>query len=284
MSDGLIPTMSFVAILGAGPVGAATAESLARRARIRAVRIVDADAQVAAGKALDISQAGPITGADTRVTAAADPLSATGASVIVIADTVKDGEWTGDAGLALVEQLVRAGAAAPIVFAGPSQTALLEACARDLKLPAHRLIGSASSAIVGTARSLAGMELGLSSVELTVVGRPPHFVVGWSAASAAGSLIVDRVPAHRLLAISESLARFWPPGPCAIGSATAAIVEALIFGSRRLHPALTVGDHGLGAAGSAVMVPLELGRLRVLSHVVPSLSPQERTAVLRETS
>ena len=128
------------------------------------------------------------------------------------------------------------------------------------------------------------MELGLSSVELTVVGRPPRFVVGWSAASAAGSLIVDRVPAHRLLAISESLARFWPPGPCAIGSATAAIVEALIFGSRRMHPALTVGDHGLGAAGSAVMVPLELGRLRVLSHVVPSLSPQERTAVLRQTS
>ena len=63
MSDGLIAPMSFVAILGAGPVGAATAESLARRARISAVRIVDADAQVAAGKALDISQAGPITGA-----------------------------------------------------------------------------------------------------------------------------------------------------------------------------------------------------------------------------
>jgi hypothetical protein len=26
-----------------------------------------------------------------------------------------------------------------------------------------------------------------------------------------------------------------------------------------------------------VLLPLELGRLRVLSHVVPSLSPQERT-------
>jgi malate dehydrogenase len=268
-----------VAILGAGPVGAATAESLARRARVGSVRLIDADTQVAAGKALDILQAGPITGVDTHVSAAPDPLSAAGAAVIVIADSVKDGEWTGEAGLSLIEQLVRAGAAAPIVFAGPSQTALLEACGRDLKLPAHRLIGSASSAIVGTARSLAGMELGVSSVELTVVGRPPRFVVGWSAASAAGSLIVERVPAHRLLAISQSLARFWPPGPYAIGAATAAIVEALVFGSRRLHPALFVGEHGFGPAGSAVMVPLHLGRLRVLSHALPSLSSHERTAV-----
>lgn len=270
--------MSSVAILGAGPIGAATAESLARRARVASVQIIDPDGQVAAGKALDLLQTGPISRSDTRVSAASDPLSAAGASVIVLADTVKDGEWTGEPGLALVDRLVRAGTAAPIVFAGPSQTTLLEASGRELKLPAHRLIGSAASAMVAQACSLAGLELGLSSVELTVVGRPPRFVVGWSAASTAGSLIVDRVPAHRLLAISQMVGRFWPPGSYAVGAATATIVEALIFGSRRLHPALTVVDHGLGAAGSAVLMPLELGRLRVLSHSMPSLSPQERTA------
>jgi malate dehydrogenase len=272
--------MSLAAILGAGPVGAATAESLARRARVVGVRIIDPDGQVAAGKALDILQAGPICGSGTRVSGAADPLSAAGASVIVLADAVKDGEWTGEAGLSLVERLVRAGATAPIVFAGPSQTSLLEASAREVKLPAHRLVGSAASAMVGTARSLTGIELGVSSVELTVVGRPPSFVVGWSSASVAGSLVVDRVPAHRLLAISQALRRFWPPGPYAIGASTAAIVEALIFGSRKLHPALTVADHGLGPAGSAAMVPLELGRLRVLSHVLPSLSPIERAQAI----
>lgn len=270
--------MSFVAILGAGPIGAATAERLAGRGRVSAVRIVDAEAQIAAGKTLDMLQAAPIIGTPVRLSASSDPLAAAGAAVIVIADRITDGDWTGDAGLSLVDTLVRAGAEAPLVFAGPSQTGLLEAAARNLALPAHRLIGSAPSAIVGTARGLAGMELGLSSVELTVVGRPPRFVIGWSAAASAGSLLVDRIPAHRLLAISQALPRFWPPGPYAIGSATAAIVEALIFGSRRLHAALTVGPHGLGPAGSATMLPLELGRLRVLSHVVPSLSPQEKTA------
>ena len=272
--------MSLVAILGAGPIGAATAERLARRGRVRAVRLIDTDRLVGAGKALDIRQSGPITGADTHVTAAEDPLAATGADVIVIADDVAQGEWTGDAGLALVQKLVRAGASAPIVFAAPSQTRLLEQTGRELGVPADRLAGSAASVVDSTVRGLAGLELGVSSVEVTVVGRPPRFVIGWSAAAVAGSLVVERVPAHRLLAISQSIERFWPPGPYAIGAATAAIVEGLTFGSRRFLPALTVGPHGVGPAGTAVMLPLELGRLRVLSHVVPSLTPQERTALI----
>ena len=271
--------MSLVAILGAGPIGAATAEALARRGRVRAIRLIDTDGQVAAGKALDLRQSAPIAGVVTHVTAGADPLSATGADVIVIADDVKQGEWQGDAGLTLVQKIVRAGTAAPIVFAGPSQTELLEQTARQADVGPDRLVGSAAAAIVSTVRAHAGVELGLSSVELTVVGRPPRFVVGWSAASAAGSLVADRVPAHRLLAISQSLGRFWPPGPYAIGAATAQIVEGLAFGARRLLPALTVGADGLGPAGTAVLLPLELGRLRVLSHVMPSLSPQERTTL-----
>ena len=157
----------------------------------------------------------------------------------------------------------------------------MEACASRLKVPAHRLIGTAPSALVSAVEAVAGIELDLASIDVMVVGRPPAFVIGWSAATAAGSLVSDRIPAHRLLAISQSLPKLWPPGPQAIGAATARIVEAVMFGSRRLHPAMTILHGELGARGEAVMVPLELGRLRVLSHVVPSLSPQERTAVAR---
>jgi hypothetical protein len=272
--------MPLVAILGAGPIGAATAEALARRGRVRAIRLIDTDGQVAAGKALDLRQSGPINGIDTSFAAGTDPLRATGADVIVVADDVTQGEWRDEGGLSVVQKIVRAGTTAALVCACPSQTTLLERTAAEIGVPADRLVGSAASAVVSTVRGLAGLELGLSSVELTVVGRPPRFVIGWSAASAAGSLVADRIPAHRLLAISQSLDRFWPPGPYAIGAATAEIVEGLIFGSRRLLPALTVAADGLLAAGTAVLLPLELGRLRVLSHAVPSLSPQERTTLI----
>jgi malate dehydrogenase len=274
--------VSVVAVIGAGPVGAAIAHRLAVRSRVSEVRLIDANSSVAAGKALDIQQAGPVSGSDVRLTTAADPLAASGASVIVIADSVDAGEWRGAEGLTLVEQLARAGTRAPLVFAGPTQLMLMEEAYRTAKIPKTRLIGSAASAAAGIVQSLAGLEAGLSSIELTVVGRPPGFVIGWSAASVSGCLVTDRVPAHRLLAMSQTLPRLWPPGPIAIASATAPIVEGLIHGSRRLHPALTVVDGELGARGSAVMLPLVLGLGRILSHVMPSLSPQERTELTNQ--
>jgi malate dehydrogenase len=269
--------VSIVAILGAGPVGAATAARLAERAHVREVRLVDASVAVAAGKTLDIRQAGPVLGFDTVVSAEADILSAAGATVIVLADSIEGGEWTGDRGRMVLEQIVRAGSQAPIVFAGPEQAPLMEAAYRDLRIPAHRLVASAPAALVSAVRALAGMEMNVASVDVTVVGRPPTFVIGWSAAAAGGSLVTDRVAAHRLLAISASMKKLWPSGPHAIGSATAEIVEALIQGRRRAISALTILDGELGARGAAVLLPLDLGRLRVLGHTLPSLSPQERT-------
>ncbi len=242
--------------------------------------MVDGSAAVAAGKMLDIRQAGPIERSDVPVTTGDDVLSVTGADTIVIADDSVAGPWEGERGLALVQQLQRAGTRAAFVFAAPGHVWLMERCYRELGLTADRLIGTAPSAIVGAVRALAGLELGLSSVHLTVVGRPPALVVGWSAASADGSLVTDRVAPHRLLAISNALPKLWPPGPYAIGAATAEVVEALGWGTRRLLPALTILDAELGVRGTAVMLPLELGRHRVISYVMPSLSPQEHTEMI----
>src|SRR5688572_32860722 len=110
--------VSTVAIIGAGPIGASIAHTLARRARVRDVRLIDSASSVAAGKALDIKQSGPVEGYDTRVSGDADVLAAAGAGVIVIADSHESGEWEGDRGLVLIRQLVTAGSTGPLVFAG----------------------------------------------------------------------------------------------------------------------------------------------------------------------
>jgi malate dehydrogenase len=272
--------MSSVAILGAGPIGAATAQALAGRQAVRAIRLLDADANVAAGKALDLLQTTPIDGVDVSLSGSGDLLSSTGADVIVIADRVSGGEWQGEEGLALVRQLVRSGTMAPLVFAGASQVKLMETAHAELHVPADRLIGTATSALVAIARALVSAEIGMTGVEVMVAGRPPAFVVGWSAATVGGTLLTERVPAHRLLALSTSLRRFWPPGPQTIGATTAQAVAALVDGSRSLVPATAILDGELGARRVAAMLPLELGRGRVLRRVVPSLSPQERTEVV----
>ncbi|MEO7190478.1 MAG: hypothetical protein ABI051_05435 [Vicinamibacterales bacterium] len=269
--------MSTVAILGAGPLGSAVAHRLCQRGRVRRIILVDERVDSAAGKALDLQQSGPVEHFDTALVAERDVLAATGASVVVVADEIAGGEWEGDRGLAHVGRLVRAGSRAPIVFAGPLQTRLMERCYTELKIPTRRLIGTAPSSMTAAAQALTGLELNMSGVELVLVGRPPKLVAAWSAASVAGSLLSERINGHRLLALSASVARLWPPGPIAIAAATAPVVEALIDGSRRMHDALTVLEGELGVRGTAVMLPLQIGIGGIVRHVLPSLSPQERT-------
>ncbi len=266
-----------VAILGAGPIGAAVAQRLAERSRVSDVLFIDDSAAVAGGKALDLQQSGPIAGSDTRLSAASDPLAAAGADVIVFADDTVNGAWDGERGVALVTRLVRAGIDAPFVFAAPSQLPLMETAAGELHVPYDRLIGTAASAIEPMVASLVNIELGQTGTHVSVTGRPPRFVVGWTAATIGGALVSEHVAPHRLLAISQSIARLWPPGPQAIAAPTTLVIEALIFGSRQLRPAVTMLDGELGVRGRAGLLPLEFGGGRVIRRVAPSLSPQERT-------
>lgn len=274
--------MSTIAILGAGPIGAGIAHTLARRARVRDVRLIDASASVAAGKTLDIRQTGPVEGYDTRLSGIGDPLAAVGADVIVLADTHAEGEWEGDKGLALVRQLVTAGASGPFVFAGTRQTWLMEAVVRELGVSPDRVVGTAAAAIVPAAKGLAALEINGSGVDvsLTVAGKSPALTVAWSSATAGGALLTERVPAHRLLAISQQLKVLGPAGPYAIATVTAPVIEGLIAGTRRDTPGVVVLSGEFGLRGVACLLPLTLGNGRIQSRIVPTLSPQERTDVM----
>lgn len=269
--------MPTVAIIGAGPVGASIAHTLARRARVRDVCLIDAATGVAAGKALDIQQSGPVEGSDTRVSGDGNILAAAGAGIIVIADRCDTGEWSGDRGLAVIRQLVTAGATGPFVFAGPEHTWLMEASATELGLPADRMLGTAAAALTGAVRGLAALEVNGSGadVSLVVTGRPPAFVVAWSSATIGGALITDRIPPHRLAAISSRMTGLWPTGPYAIAAATAPVVEGLLSGTRAHVPAVAIVDREFGVRTRAALLPVTLGNGRVLARHMPSLSPQE---------
>jgi len=272
--------MPRVALLGAGPIGASIAHRLSERGPARDILLIDDNAGVAQGKALDIMQAGPIEGSHARLTGGSDPLAAAGADVVVLADDTVKGVWAGDAGLQLIGQLMRAGTTAPFVFAGASQIPLMETAARELHVPGDRLIGTAASAIEPIVASLVNIELGRTGTVVCVTGRPPAVTVAWSAATIGGTLLTDLVPAHRLLAIAQSIARFWPPGPQATAAPTARVIEALLSGCRRSLSAMTILDGELGVRGRAGLLPLEIGNRRVLQRNVPSLSPQERTETI----
>lgn len=269
--------MSLIAIIGAGPLGSATAHKLANRSRVAEVRLIDSAEAVARGKALDIQQAGPVENFSTVVSAHRSVLAAAGAQAVVIADEVTGSEHTGEAGLALVRQLQAAGVTVPLVFAGAGQRQLMRLASRELQIDSRRLIGSAPHALSAALRAMSAVALDASAVEISldVFGIPPRqAVIAWHEGTISGQPLTSVMGAHQIAALSSRVDGLWPPGPYALASAAARVAEALCVGSRRRYSCFVDAGRGRIAA-----MPVELQPGGIKRVVEPSLSAVERTAL-----
>jgi malate dehydrogenase len=268
--------MTFIAIIGAGPMGGSLAYALAVRDRVREIRLIDVDERVARGKALDISQSAPVEGFNTILTSAGATAAASGADAVVLADAAGgEGEPRGEPGLALLRQIAAIEGAAPIVCAGASQADLIARAAGELHLPPSRVFGSAPIALESALRAIAGLEIDVSGTEISlrVLGVPPRSAfVAWEEASASGQPLASQIAPHQIAALSSRIPALWPPGPYALASAAARVVEALSGGSRRRFSCLVSLGRGRVAA-----MPVELGPAGIVRVIEPVLTPLERT-------
>jgi malate dehydrogenase len=283
-------------IIGAGDTAGALAQRAASRERFRDIRMIEeagsaagspSGASAATGKALDIRQAGPVDGYDSRLTGHTSLDAAAGASVVAIADRMGGAEWEGDAALAMLARLLPLVGDAPIVFAGANQLWLIEAAHRELKVAAARMAGSAPIALEGALRALAAVACDRSATEvhLRAYGRPPaRITIAWSAAIAGGSPLERVLPPHQRVAITDRARGLWPPGPTALGAAAARVAEAFAFGSRREFTCTAIGDGTLIPRGLAAAVPVEFTRGRILKMNRPALSSREQVEFDNATS
>ena len=276
--------VSTVCIIGAGELGGACAHTLARNERVRRVILLDDAAGVAAGKALDIQQAGAIEGFHTSLAGSADLSRCIGAAVCVIADRSgrSSNEWHGDEALAMMQRLVAYLGDSPIVFAGPSQAGLLATVSHELNIRRERLIGSAAEALSGAVKSMVAIEARCSPSEigLTVLGAPPRgFVVPWSESSIGGHALERVLTQVQLSRLESRLAHLWPPGPYALGLAAARVTEALVSSARRTFSVLTVLGGEFGARNRVGVLPAVLSKQGIVATRVPSLNTRERIQV-----
>lgn len=272
--------MGFIAIVGCGALGGAVAHKVAGRDRVAEVRLVDPEGGIAQGKALDILQSAPIEQFSTRVSAATDWNAVAGAEVIVIADDARTGqEHAGEAGLVVLRQIAKVAGVTPIVFAGAAQRELIGRSAGELNINRPRLIGSAPLALESAVRAIVAVLLDSSGVEVTlgVFGVPPGAaVVAWEEATAAGLPLSAQLPAHQIAAIDARLRSLWPPGPYALASAAARVVEALVGRSRRSFSCFVPLERR-PLRGAVVAMPVELGLGGTKRVIEPVLSRQELT-------
>jgi malate dehydrogenase len=277
--------MSLVAILGAGEIGGATARALVSRARVDVVRLIDEKPDVAAGKALDLRQSGPIEGCDTRVEGTTDIGAMVGAAVIVLADSATHAsEFTGDSGLALIRRASKLGSLqqSVLICAGAAQRMLMQQALDDLRLSRRHVMGSAPEALAATARALVAIEArgSASQVALTVMGQPPErVVIPWEEASIGGHSIVTLLSASQLHQLQTRLRGLWPPGPGALGSAAALVAEAIANGSRRLFSVFVSLDRDNGTKAPVCAWPVSVGPSGLDRVTNPLLTGRDRVII-----
>ena len=277
--------MSLVAIIGAGEIGGSVARALACRARIDVVRLIDEKESVAAGKALDLMQSGPIFRSDTRVEGAAQLSAAAGASAIVLADPAESGaEWSGDAALGVMRRLRDGGhlERSVVICAGASHALVMQQGFDELGLSRRRVIGSSPESLACTARALVALEAGAASnqVALTVVGRPPHrVVIPWDDVSVAGHSAPSMLSAPQMNRVERRLRGLWPPGPNAMGTAAALFCESVVVGSRRIFCAFVSLDRDNGTRAPVCAWPVTLGYSGLERVTTPAFSRRDQVVV-----
>ncbi|HUK37323.1 MAG TPA: hypothetical protein VLV86_25580 [Vicinamibacterales bacterium] len=271
--------MDRVVILGAGELGGLLAHVLARRSIARDVCLVDEKAGVAEGKALDIMQSAPVDGFATQVAGSSDASLAAGASAVVVADAFGAGEFDGDVALMLVRRLIELAPKALVLCAGASQRPVVERCVRELHIPRERLIGSAPEALVSGVRAIVAAELQMSprDVAMTALGVPPdHVVIPWEDATLAGIGLHRLVNEPERRRLDARIARLWPPGPYALASAAAKVLETLLGRSDRTVTCFVAPDDSAGRRARAAALPVRLNRSGVVDVVLPELNGRDR--------
>jgi malate dehydrogenase len=261
--------MSTIAVLGAGDIGAACAQALALRDRTRRILLIDSPASGAAGKALDIQQAGAIAGFHTRLEATADETRAIGCAVLVVADRFAAGspEWHGEEALSLLRRVAMS-SDVPIVFAGATQARLMRSASQELRIAARRLIGSASEAFSSAVSAIIAMEARCSP--------PDAFVIPWSEASIAGYALERTITQVQLRRLEARAARLWPPGPYVLGAAAAQVIEGTLDAARRSFNVLTILEGEFGVRDQVAAVPTLLAPHGVAHIRTPLLNRREQ--------
>ncbi|MDP3718093.1 MAG: hypothetical protein Q8T13_10055 [Acidobacteriota bacterium] len=279
--------MSTVVILGAGEIGGALARQLAATDLVSRIVLVDELGSVAAGKALDVAQSGPVDRYHTLLTGTNDLAAVVGAAVIVVADRAGQpgGEWQDEAGLAMLKRVAGLNQVAPLLCAGAAQGGLIERGVNEAGIARVRLFGTAGEALRSAVTAITALEAqaSASDISLMVLGRPPQqVIVPWDQGAIGGRSIPQVLSAAQLARLDARAARLWPPGPYALASAAARIIRTALTRGPRLHMAMVAVTRDEGTPGRSAIMPVLLQPAGIKSIVTPTLSSRDR--VRYETS
>lgn len=287
-----------ISIIGAGHVGATTALWCAA-AELGDIVLLDLPQTegMPKGKALDLLQAGPIVGFDSRIVGTTSYEDTAGSDVVVItAGMPRKPGMTRDDLLTVNAQIVGQVAAevrrtsphAVLIVVSNPLDAMTYRAWQVTGFPPHRVVGQAGVLDTARFRTFIAMELGVSVEDVSAMllgGHGDTMVPLVSCTSVSGIPIQQLLSADQLQRIVQrtregggEIVSLLKTGSAyyAPAAATAQMVEAIVRDKKRLLPCAAYCDKEYGVGGLFVGVPGVLGAQGVERIIELKLAPREQ--------
>jgi malate dehydrogenase len=268
-----------VTVIGAGNVGATTAQRIAE-AGLADVVLVDIVEGLPQGKGLDLAEAAPVVGHDARVTGTNDYADTAGSDIVVVTSGIprkpgmsRDELVATNAGIvkAVVEQAVTHSPNAILIVVTNPLDAMCHVAMQASGFPRERVLGMAGVLDSARFRTFIAQELGVSVEDThafvlgghgdTMVPLPRYSTV-------AGVPITELMSPERVAALCARTANggaeivallktgsaFYAPA-----ASTFEMVDAILRDRKRVLPCAVMLDGEFGTTGLFVGVPVVLG-------------------------
>ena len=287
-----------VTVIGAGNVGATTAQLIAQTG-LADVVLVDIVEGLPQGKALDLAEAAPVIGYDIKITGTNDYADTAGSKIIVVTSGIarKPGMSRDDLiniNAGVVGSVVKAAAAASpdaiiIVVTNPLD-AMCHVAMQASGFPRERVIGMAGVLDSARFRSFIADELEVSvrDVRAFVLGGHGDTMVPLPRYSTVGGVpITELMTPERIeeivtrtrnggaevVALLKTGSAFYAPAASVVE-----MVESILLDRRRVLPCAAYLDGEYGISGLFVGVPVVLGQGGLERVVEIDLTDDERAA------
>jgi len=287
-----------VTVIGAGNVGATTAQRIAE-AGLADVVLVDIVEGLPQGKGLDLAEAAPVVGHDARVVGTNDYAETAGSDVIVVTSGLarqpgmsRDDLLAKNAGIvrAVVEASASQSPAAVLIVVTNPLDAMCHVAMRASGFPRERVLGMAGVLDSARFRTFIAEELGVSVADTSAFvlgGHGDTMVPLPRYSTVAGIPITDLLPADRIKALVDRTANggaeivallktgsaFYAPAVSAFE-----MVDAILRDRRRVLPCATYLQGEYRVDGLFVGVPVVLGKGGLQRVIEIKLTADEQAA------
>ena len=291
-----------ITVVGAGNVGATTAQRIAEKALARSIVLVDIQEGVPQGKALDQWQSAPIEGFDTRIIGTNGYEETRDSDLIVITAGIarkpgmsRDDLLNTNAGIVkqVSEQIKGTSPNAILIVVSNPLDVMSYVAMKVTGFPRERVLGMAG--VLDTARYRAflaeALDVSVKDIQAMVLGGHGDTMVPLiSYTSVSGIPVTQLISQSKLDAIVErtrgggaEIVKHLKTGSAYYAPSSAAVqmCEAIVHDEKRVLPCAAWLEGEYGMSGLFLGVPCKLGRRGLEQIIEVELTKDERSALAK---